>query len=397
MIIKNTQKGFIVQGIIAVVAIALIAGGAYYATTRKGTLPSTIDAIHPELVSKYPELIDDNYAKTKSELLMDNSTVCKNGSGTAVNYKYKAKKDPYAIGGDWIQIDVIDCGDVYWITDLSDSGPKLYGPFDLTKTSTSSTSDWKTYTDSINGYQIDYPSNWIVEKNLGVSVRFVNPERQGKPDTDIPVEAFGLGFNKSSCKNSEWKEGFGLIFYKSSCISVEKGLYASMSAGDENAKKIEDKILTSFKFISPSVTATTTASKSSTNHNCPEGTSWETDRCLVILPTVIPTPTIKVLSPNGGETVSNNKINFSWNTSKGAVYEPRSEFYASLIDESGKEIRINNQLSQKYPIANGVFSSSFSSIDNSLIGKKYKIKVCDEIELRKVSCDSSDNYFTITN
>lgn len=370
MIIKNTQKGFIVQGIIAVVALVLIAGGAYYAATRKGTPPPTIDAIHPELVSKYPELIDDNYAKTKSELLMDNSTVCKNGSGTAVNYKYKAKKDPYAIGGDWIQIDVIDCGDVYWITDLSDSGPKLYGPFDLTKASTSSTSDWKTYTDSINGYQIDYPSNWIVEKNLGVSVRFINPERQGKPDTDIPVEAFGLGFNKSSCENSEWKEGFGLIFYKSSCISVEKGLYASMSAGDENAKKIEDKILTSFKF-----------------------TSQKTDV------SVNTTPSIKVLSPNGGE-----KINFDQNYEikwKNTDIENGGSIYISPKGKDMDKSLVVDRFARKAQSyvwkAGEIFSSDFKSRVKVTPGE-YKIGVCLTKYVNNKSeeeCGWSDSYFSI--
>jgi hypothetical protein len=106
---------------------------------------------------------------------------------------------------------------------------------------------------------------------------------------------------------------------------------------------------------------------------------------------------ITVVSPNGGEVVSNANINFIWNTYKGMAYVPKSEFYAALVSEDGREVRVNNQISQKKPIGNGDFSSSFVSLDNNQLNKKYKVKVCDEIDLRKVSCDMSDDYFTITN
>lgn len=249
---------------------------------------------------------------------------------------------------------------------------KISATFELTsQTSTVSTSDWKTYTDSINGYQIDYPSNWIVEKNLGVSVRFINPERQGKPDTDIPVEAFGLGFNKTSCKNSEWKEGFGLIFYKSSCISVEKGLYASMSAGDENAKKIEDKILTSFKF-----------------------TSQKTDV------SVNTTPSIKVLSPNGGEKINfDQSYEIKWNNTD--VENGGSIYISPKGKDMDKSLVVDRfaYKGQAYTWKAGeVFSSDFKSRVKVTPGE-YKIGVCLTKYVNNKSveeCDWSDNYFTIT-
>jgi len=111
-------------------------------------------------------------------------------------------------------------------------------------------------------------------------------------------------------------------------------------------------------------------------------------------------PSITVLSPNGGENIPFGSIymagdlGFTWKTSLGTNYRPTSEFYAALIDENNTVVR-SDQINSKMDAGNGVYSSSFIGESKIQINKKYKVRVCDEIELRKVSCDESDNYFIV--
>ena len=111
---------------------------------------------------------------------------------------------------------------------------------------------------------------------------------------------------------------------------------------------------------------------------------------------------ITVISPNGGENIPYGTIymagdlGFTWRTSLGSNYKPTSEFYAALVDENNVVVR-SDGINSKTNTGNGIFSSSFIGESKIQISKKYKIRVCDEIEYRKVICDDSDNYFTVTN
>ncbi len=109
--------------------------------------------------------------------------------------------------------------------------------------------DWKIYTNSRNGYEIKYPANWKVEENLGVSVRLINPSRQGKDDTDQPNEAVTISFKQASCKESSWEVGFALVNYFTACVSSGNGQIAEIVAVafDKEGKNTEEKIISSFR------------------------------------------------------------------------------------------------------------------------------------------------------
>lgn len=222
MIIKNIQKGFIVQGIIAVVALVLIAGGVYYVMPRKSVAP--IDIIHPEIVSKYPELIDDVYMKTKSEIIPDTiSTICKNDSVTEVNYKTKTNKYPNVMGGDWVNVNVIDCGDSYWITNLSDSGPKLYGPFDLAKTTIPKDKSSITVLSPNGGEKINLDQNYEIKwKNTDVESGgsiYISPKGKDM-DKGLVVDRFAF-----KAQSYAWKTGEVFSSDFKSRVKVASGEY----------------------------------------------------------------------------------------------------------------------------------------------------------------------------
>lgn len=106
------------------------------------------------------------------------------------------------------------------------------------------------------------------------------------------------------------------------------------------------------------------------------------------------TPIVKVLSPNGGETLYIDKeLVVSFTPIIGAVH------YINLVDESKKAgydlgslsgvagASIIGQATDKQ-----IFRANVSSISNYKIisGNKFKIEVCS-----KSQCDKSDNYFTV--
>lgn len=109
--------------------------------------------------------------------------------------------------------------------------------------------DWKTYINNQNGYEIKHPANWKIEENLGVSVRLINPKKQGKSDTDQPSEAVTVSFKQTPCKESSWEVGFALMNYFTACVSSGNGQTAEIMAVafDKEGKNTEEKIISSFK------------------------------------------------------------------------------------------------------------------------------------------------------
>lgn len=110
------------------------------------------------------------------------------------------------------------------------------------------TADWKTYTNTKDGYQLKYPADWQTEEKPSVSIRIFNPSVQGKPDTDQPSDVFILTFEQTQCKASDWQVGFGFADYKTACVGNNPDIKIIMSALSEQSKNIEDQILSSLKF-----------------------------------------------------------------------------------------------------------------------------------------------------
>lgn len=110
-------------------------------------------------------------------------------------------------------------------------------------------------------------------------------------------------------------------------------------------------------------------------------------------------PVITVVSPNGGEKIPYGNIvmagdlGFSWKL-QNENFKPTSEFAAYLIDENNAVIR-SDFVKYINPLGNSMFTTSFAGERNIQINKKYKIRVCDEVDTRVVKCDESDGYFTV--
>lgn len=123
----------IIWGII--ISILVIGGGFAYYYSRY--IPA-IDITHSELITKYSTLKDRAFSYKLVEdftpMKFSSENICDGKSANTINYRTKTNENSmftYRIGGDWEKIDVLDCGDNYWIYDYSDAGPKLFGPFDF--------------------------------------------------------------------------------------------------------------------------------------------------------------------------------------------------------------------------------------------------------------------------
>lgn len=110
-------------------------------------------------------------------------------------------------------------------------------------------------------------------------------------------------------------------------------------------------------------------------------------------------PELTVISPNGGEKISYGNIymagdlSFTWKLQNENL-KPTAKFAAYLIDENNTIIR-SDFIKYINPLGNGKFMTSFAGEKNIQINKKYKIRVCDEVNTKIVRCDESDDYFTV--
>lgn len=91
-------------------------------------------------------------------------------------------------------------------------------------------------------FTITYPKGWTLNETA-TGVGIINPERSGKPDTDVPVEGISISNTNADCKPTLWQEGFGLIFYKTVCL--DNKLKISMFAFDQNSMAILDTAVNS--------------------------------------------------------------------------------------------------------------------------------------------------------
>jgi hypothetical protein len=128
---------------------------------------------------------------------------------------------------------------------------------------------WDTYSDTEYGFEFKYPENWNLvgqgelKQSHQLLVKVVNPERAGKPDTDVPIEQFLVRKLDIECKGkkvnisgrdafeSKWGNGFAHLRSRESCLPLGEGewpLTLSASAGDRRSEFIMNEIFSSFQF-----------------------------------------------------------------------------------------------------------------------------------------------------
>lgn len=160
----------IIWGIIAILIIVI----AVVLLNKKPT--DSTEVINSGLVSMYPALANDIYLKSSSRPvnLETEAIVCE--SQKVIEYSFRPLKDTSSVGGDWRKVVVVDCGSTYYVNDNSDSGSKLFGPFDSIGTGiVKPASGWKTYTNTDNIFSFSYPNEWEINKAFTTtsSVNFI--------------------------------------------------------------------------------------------------------------------------------------------------------------------------------------------------------------------------------
>ena len=117
----------------------------------------------------------------------------------------------------------------------------------IRKVEQSRTSDWKTYTNPGYGFSLQYPSDWIVETGDRIIAR-VHPSNQVIiPDTDVVIDQVYI-IQEPKCTMMDWNVGFGDANYKKVC-EADLNLSVGLVAKSKDTKLLEDKILSTFKFI----------------------------------------------------------------------------------------------------------------------------------------------------
>ncbi len=403
MIIKNTQKGFIVQGILAVVVLVLIAGGAYYLTVEKKQSGEQYEEVIndkavtgdilgyfttryiPEnemfegrtcnafkVISGHKGIINwysDGYNKEVEIPL--NITILSNENKTLL--KSSTKENPIKITLQTEKLLGKDTPSCFPTVKIIKIGENVVVN-NKNSNSNNNLSDWKTYTDNKYHFELKYPANWIVDNDLGVQTSVYNPTRQGKADTDQPSERILISvISTNDCIKSDWAVGFALVNYKTMCLySGTQTVEIKFVAFDEQSKKTEEDIISTFKF--------TSAPTTSNNQ-----------------------PSITVLSPNGGETWYQGDDNIIRFKILGAI--PKTYRVVLYLDGKGEIAQVDPNVSTefKWKSSSCFMGGDVCSVDEG----KYKIEArlyddittcfrncpSDKKQPNLVSNDKSDNYY----
>ncbi|MDO8571918.1 MAG: hypothetical protein Q7R79_04535 [bacterium] len=231
---QNFDKARFKKGIAPVIValiVAVVLGGGVYMFMNKATI-KPVDVTHSELITKYSALKDRVFAYKMVEtsapieatgvVTVDNkqlkmalypeggkSFFCDGTLATVINYRTKTSRDSNAVGGDWEKIDVIDCGDYYWVHEESDAGPKLSGPFDSNEPSVSATdtANWKTYKNEKYGFELLYPVEWRVYIPQVKDVVVVLGLKAGKGNGDIDGDVFVDAYKKTEIYLDKKEDG----------------------------------------------------------------------------------------------------------------------------------------------------------------------------------------------
>ena len=141
---KNSPKAFVAP-LLIVITVLVIGGGIYFYSKSD----RSSDYVNESLQHTYKVLV--NKTEWNNKLIQSNNpenwdissknTVirivdtqdnfyCGDKKANFIKYS-KHSSGSNSVGGDWNTISVVDCGTYYFVYEFSDSGPKLYGPFEL--------------------------------------------------------------------------------------------------------------------------------------------------------------------------------------------------------------------------------------------------------------------------
>ncbi len=309
---KNKQKGFIVQGIVALIALVLIVGGAYYAGTKKAVAPETNWKTYTDSKSG----IEFNYP----------SKLALTTSDGRVNLSHSILFENY------------------------DGGCDMVGNAELSKTLT----DFNVSFDIVPG---DIKPSYIDGDYLAGTLKG-NWAYQGAEGCGQTLYYFPVEGNKTLVVTKQELQILSPI------VSAEvrnKVLEVLGVISHEESGEILKQILSTFKFTSPVTNST---------------------------------PSITILSPNGGETL---KVGQTYKIS-----------FRSIGDLGSKTIRLNSYSYDgirlnSYFVGTTENNSEFnftipSGVEVTRFGPNYMIQVLvDKYNTGKGVADESDNYFSITN
>ncbi|MBP9711685.1 MAG: hypothetical protein KBD55_01485 [Candidatus Pacebacteria bacterium] len=109
-------------------------------------------------------------------------------------------------------------------------------------------SNWKTYTNTQHGFELKYPSNWVISDTPD----FIQISNAPLVTDSGSVLSISIDANTSNSDDSwGWVESqsvFGGTFFSKKVHLKGVGISVGMSAGDMEIRKIQDKILSTLKF-----------------------------------------------------------------------------------------------------------------------------------------------------
>ncbi len=184
----NSQKGFIVQGLIAVVALIAIATGAYYLGTQKESSNTNIPNLNDDHGAPDSIIVKSPKAGEKLEIGKTYTISWENYRGTEdLNIKMVGEGNPKTAirrlgmvngkksGTYDIVVPDLDVLDEYHIEVYPDGGREWVGRSgvftifksisNINQTSSTSSSDWKIYKNDKYGFEVKYPNK--INSNIG--------------------------------------------------------------------------------------------------------------------------------------------------------------------------------------------------------------------------------------
>lgn len=331
---KYTQRGFIVQGIIAVMAVILIAGGFYYMGKKNSAAPA-----QNVVVDTTPVPDVKNELKTHTD--------AKQG----YSFQYPAK---------------LSLGIVSGLVNLShtipfenrDGGCDMMGDVELSATLTDFSVKFEVLPGEVKPPYID---GLYSAGQLNGNYAYMGAEGCGQTKYYFPVNG-----NRTLVVTKNELQVLSPV------VSAEvrnRVLAVPGVISYEEANTLLKNILTSFKFTSPAIPASTNSQ-----------------------------PSVKVLSPNGGEVLKfADKNLITWN-------------YAGLDSKDTLTIGFRNRVGtgsacwiKGIPVGNKKLEYIAGKVlcENGvkiMSGDQYKIElIVDKYNTGRGVADTSDNYFTITN